>query len=224
MSAFEAICGFRSDSENLELCNRFGWTELGKHLADDGLAECVRWALTTGPHQLPLHMPAWAGRLATVYPGNGGILVALLMHHVKLQPGQALYLGAGNVHAYLGGTGFEVMASSDNVVRAAFTQKNVNIDEFLHVANMSAIASPLIEAEPVSQGVWQYPVATSRFGTQRIDVSGTHELRATHDAEILVCTSGNATSLLAGQAAVLRNGDSVTLSGNATVFRTWGTH
>jgi mannose-6-phosphate isomerase class I len=116
------------------------------------------------------------------------------------------------------------MASSDNVVRAAFTQKNVNVDEFLHVANMSAIASPLIEAESVSHGVWQYPVTTSRFGTQRIDVSGTHELRATHDAEILVCTSGNATSLHAGQAAVLRNGDSVTLSGNATIFRTWGTH
>jgi len=109
-------------------------------------------------------------------------------------------------------------------VRAAFTQKNVNIDEFLHVANMSAIASPLIEAEPVSQSVWQYPVTTSRFGTQRIDVSGTYELRATHDAEILVCTLGNATSLLAGQAAILRNGESVTLSGNATVFRTWGTH
>jgi mannose-6-phosphate isomerase len=224
MSAFEAICGFRSDEENLELCKRFEWTELGNHLADDGLAECVRWALTTGPHQLPLHMPAWAGRLATTYPGNGGILVALLMHHVRLNPGQALYLGAGNVHAYLGGTGFEVMASSDNVVRAAFTQKNVNIDEFLHVANMHAIASPLIEAEAVGPSVWQYPVSTARFGTQRIDVSGTHELRASHDTEILVCTAGNASSIEVGQAAVLRNGESVTLSGNATVFRTWGTH
>jgi len=224
MSAFEAICGFRSDEENLELCKRFEWTELGNHLADDGLAECVRWALTTGPHQLPLHMPAWAGRLATTYPGNGGILVALLMHHVRLNPGQALYLGAGNVHAYLGGTGFEVMASSDNVVRAAFTQKNVNVDEFLHVANMNAIASPLIEAEAVGPSVWQYPVSTARFGTQRIDVSGTHELRASHDTEILVCTAGNASSIEVGQAAVLRNGESVTLSGNATVFRTWGTH
>jgi mannose-6-phosphate isomerase len=224
MSAFEAICGFRSDEENLELCKRFGWTELGTHLADDGLAECVRWALTTGPHQLPLHMPAWAGRLATMYPGNGGILVALLMHHVRLTPGQALYLGAGNVHAYLGGTGFEVMASSDNVVRAAFTQKNVNVDEFLHVATMNAIPSPLIEAESVGQGAWQYPVATARFGTQRIDVSGTYDLRASHDTEILVCTAGDATSIQSGQAAVLRNGESVTLSGNATVFRTWGTH
>jgi mannose-6-phosphate isomerase len=169
-------------------------------------------------------MPAWAGRLATMYPGNGGILVALLMHHVRLTPGQALYLGAGNVHAYLGGTGFEVMASSDNVVRAAFTQKNVNIDEFLHVANMNAIPSPLIEAESVGQGAWQYPVATARFGTQRIEVSGTYDLRASHDTEILVCTAGDASSIQAGQAAVLRNGESVTLSGNATVFRTWGTH
>jgi mannose-6-phosphate isomerase class I len=116
------------------------------------------------------------------------------------------------------------MASSDNVVRAAFTQKNVNIDEFLHVANMNAIASPLIEAEPVGLGTWQYPVATARFGTQRIDVSGTYDLRASHDTEILVCTAGNATSIRSGQAAVLRNGETVTLSGNATVFRTWGTH
>jgi mannose-6-phosphate isomerase class I len=116
------------------------------------------------------------------------------------------------------------MASSDNVVRAAFTQKNVNIDEFLHVANMNAIASPLIEAESVGAGTWQYPVATARFGTQRIDVSGTYELRASHDTEILVCTSGNASSIESGQAAVLRNGESVMLSGTATVFRTWGTH
>jgi mannose-6-phosphate isomerase class I len=116
------------------------------------------------------------------------------------------------------------MASSDNVVRAAFTQKNVNVDEFLHVANMNAIASPLIEAEAVGPSVWQYPVSTARFGTQRIDVSGTHELRASHDTEILVCTAGNASPIQVGQAAVLRNGESVTLSGNATVFRTWGTH
>ena len=223
LTPFEAICGFRTDQENSELCARFGWTELGNHLADDGLAECVRWALTTSPHNLPQHMPAWAGRLATMYPGNGGILVALLMHHVKLQPGQALYLGAGNVHAYLGGTGFEVMSSSDNVVRAAFTQKNINIDEFLNVAHLASITSPLVEATQLGDGVWQYPVGTARFGTQRIDVSGSHDVRATHDAEIVVCTAGNAGALTAGQAAVLRNGETVSLSGNATVFRTWGT-
>lgn len=223
MSAFEAICGFRSDEENIALCKRFGWNELGQHLADDGLAECVRWALTTGPHVLPQHMPAWAGRLANMYPGNGGILVALLMHHVKLQPGQALYLGAGNVHAYLGGTGIEVMASSDNVVRAAFTQKKVDIDEFLHVARMTPIATPIVEAVQQERDVWQYPVETQRFAAQRIDVTALHTIRAAHNAEIFVCTNGDAGSLKMGQAAVLRNGESVTFSGNGTVFRVWGT-
>ena len=223
MSPFEAICGFRSDEENIELCKRFGWHVLGQHLADDGLAECVRWALTTGPHSLPEHMPAWAGRLANMYPGNGGILVALLMHHVKLQPGQALYLGAGNVHAYLGGTGLEVMASSDNVVRAAFTQKKVDIDEFLHVARMAPITTPIVEAAPQEPGVWNYPVETPRFAAQRIEVTSTHNVRASHNAEILVCTAGDAGAINKGQAAVLRNGETVTLSGNATVFRVWGT-
>ena len=223
MSPFEAICGFRSDEENIELCKRFGWNALGQHLADDGLAECVRWALTTGPHSLPEHMPAWAGRLANMYPGNGGILVALLMHHVKLQPGQALYLGAGNVHAYLGGTGLEVMASSDNVVRAAFTQKKVDVDEFLHVARMVPITTPIVEAIQQEPGVWNYPVETQRFAAQRIDVTTSHHIRASHNAEILVCTAGNAGSLTMGQAAVLRNGEAVSLSGNGTVFRVWGT-
>ncbi len=223
MSAFEAICGFRSDEENIELCKRFGWHALGQHLADDGLAECVRWALTTGPHSLPEHMPAWAGRLANMYPGNGGILVALLMHHVKLQPGQALYLGAGNVHAYLGGTGLEVMASSDNVVRAAFTQKKVDIDEFLHVARMTPITTPIVDAVQQEPGIWNYPVETQRFAAQRIDVTANHNVRASHNAEILVCTAGDAGALNKGQAAVLRTGETITLSGNATVFRVWGT-
>jgi mannose-6-phosphate isomerase class I len=115
------------------------------------------------------------------------------------------------------------MSSSDNVVRAAFTQKNINIDEFLNVAHLSPIVSPLIEATQHSNDVWQYPVGTARFGTQRIDVSGTHDVRSTHDAEIVVCTTGNAGALTAGQAAVLRNGETVSLTGQATVFRTWGT-
>ena len=73
LTPFDAICGFRPIEESLEWCKRFGWTQLAEHLENDGLAECVRWALTTGPHQLPEQMPAWAGRLASMYPGNGVI-------------------------------------------------------------------------------------------------------------------------------------------------------
>jgi mannose-6-phosphate isomerase len=224
LTSFDAICGFRSIEESLELCKRFGWAQLAEHLENDGLAECVRWALTTGPHQLPVQMPAWAGRLASMYPGNGGVLVALLMHHVRLSPGQALFLGAGNAHAYLSGSGVEVMSSSDNVVRAAFTKKYVSVDEFLAVARFEAIPSPVVDATEVTPGRFTYPVSTSRFGVERIEVVEETTVKAAHQAEILVCTAGDATSIRRGQACVLRNNESVQLSGTATVFRTWGTH
>jgi mannose-6-phosphate isomerase len=206
------------------LCKRFGWTQLAEHLESDGLAECVRWALTTGPHQLPEQMPAWAGRLASMYPGNGGVLVALLMHHVRLSPGQALFLGAGNAHAYLSGSGVEVMSSSDNVVRAAFTKKHANVDEFLAIARFESISSPVVDANEVAPGRFTYAVSTSRFGVERIEVSGETTIKSTHQAEILVCTAGDATTIHRGQACVLRNNESVQLTGTATVFRTWGTH
>jgi mannose-6-phosphate isomerase len=224
LTPFDAICGFRPIKESLELCKRFGWSELAEHLENDGLAECVRWALTTGPHQLPAQLPAWAGRLASMYPGNGGVLVALLMHHVRLSPGQSLFLGAGNAHAYLSGSGVEVMSSSDNVVRAAFTKKYVSVDEFLAVARLEPITSPVVDATVVSPGRFAYPVSTSKFGVERIDVSGETTIKATHHAEILVCTEGDATSIHRGQACVLRNNESVQLTGTATVFRAWGTH
>jgi mannose-6-phosphate isomerase len=159
-----------------------------------------------------------------MYPGNGGVLVALLMHHVRLSPGQSLFLGAGNAHAYLSGSGVEVMSSSDNVVRAAFTKKYVSVDEFLAVARLEAISSPVVDATVVSPGRFAYPVSTSKFGVERIDVSGETTIKATHHAEILVCTEGDATSIHRGQACVLRNNESVQLTGTATVFRAWGTH
>jgi mannose-6-phosphate isomerase len=159
-----------------------------------------------------------------MYPGNGGVLVALLMHHVRLSPGQALFLGAGNAHAYLSGSGVEVMSSSDNVVRAAFTKKYVSVDEFLAVAHLAAIPSPVVNAIEASPGRFSYPVSTSRFGVERIEVAGETTIKATHQAEILVCTAGDATSIHRGQACVLRNNESIHLTGSATVFRTWGTH
>jgi mannose-6-phosphate isomerase class I len=115
-------------------------------------------------------------------------------------------------------------SSSDNVVRAAFTQKNVNVDEFLAVAAITPIDSPIIAPSETTSGVWQYPVATPRFGAQRIEVTGRHHIAATHNAEIIICTQGDAGALTHGQACILRQGETLSLSGEATLFRTWGTH
>ena len=224
ISDFEAICGFRSIKESLQMCNQFGWHELADHLRHDGLEESVRWALSNQNHVLPTRLPDWAQRLATAYPGSGGILIALLMHHVRLSPGEALFLGAGNVHAYLNGTAVEVMSSSDNVVRAAFTKKHVDIDEFFVVANFSPTPPPLCPPTRIDDCCWQYPAPTSAFGVQRIEVRDDYQVTATHEAEILLCLDVDAGTLKRGQASVLRSGEALRLSGSATVVRTWGSH
>ena len=59
--------------------------------------------------------------LAASYPGDPGILISLLLHMLVLEPGEALYLPAGNIHAYQYGVGIELLANSDNVIRGGLT-------------------------------------------------------------------------------------------------------
>ena len=222
LTEFEAMCGFRDLAHAVADCRTNNWDELGTRLERDGLAECVRWALLGGPHHLPDNLPPWAASLATTYPGNGGVLVALLMHHVVLHPGEALFLGAGNVHAYLSGTGLEVMASSDNVVRAAFTRKHVDVEEFLSIATLAPAAPPVIRAEQTGDGRATYRVPVPHFGVERIDVAGHVSVGPARGPEIVVCTDGDAGVLTRGDACIVREGDTLDLRGVATLFRAWG--
>lgn len=223
LTNFDALCGFRPLDESIRLCTENGWDELGEHLVADGLDKCVEWALRTKGLELPHNLPDWVPRMATAYPESGGILVALLMNYVQLVPDESLFLDAGNVHAYLHGTAVEVMSSSDNVIRAAFTKKYVDINEFVKVANLSPSPPSFCRPTTIDLSCVQYEVPTSAFGMQRIDVRESYSVTANHDAEILLCTSGDAGIVSRGQAAVLSSGEEVRLTGPATVFRTWGT-
>ncbi|WP_432522576.1 mannose-6-phosphate isomerase, class I [Kineococcus sp. SYSU DK006] len=88
--------------------------------------------------------------LAGHHPGDPGVLVSTLLNQVRLQPGEALYLPAGNVHAYLEGTGVELMASSDNVLRGGLTPKHVDVDELLRVLDFRVLPPPLLAPRRVS--------------------------------------------------------------------------
>jgi mannose-6-phosphate isomerase len=90
--------------------------------------------------------------LAERYPSDPGVLVALLLNHVVLAPGEAMFLDAGVVHAYTSGFGIEIMASSDNVVRAGLTPKHVDVDELLRIASFTPTQPPLWPAEEVATG------------------------------------------------------------------------
>ncbi|KAL6520108.1 hypothetical protein OROHE_017251 [Orobanche hederae] len=67
-------------------------------------------------------------RLEKQYPGDIGLIAAFLFNYVKLKPGEALYLGANEPHAYLYGECVECMATSDNVVRAGLTPKSRDVE------------------------------------------------------------------------------------------------
>ena len=92
-------------------------------------------------------------KLLAAYPDDPGVLISLLLHLVTLQPGEAIYLAARQLHAYLDGIAVEVMAASDNVLRAGFTQKHVDVAEVLRVVDFAELDTPLIEPERLAPGL-----------------------------------------------------------------------
>lgn len=109
--------------------------------------------------------------LASQYPGDPGVLLSLLLNRVSLQPGEAIYLPAGNIHAYLNGLGLEVMASSDNVLRGGLTGKHVDVPELLATVNFAPCSVPQVPTRTTDLGqhVWEPPFA--EFALQRIEIT-----------------------------------------------------
>lgn len=94
------------------------------------------------------------------YPGDPGILISLLTNVVTLEEGEAIFLDAGQLHAYLSGVGVEVMASSDNVLRAGLTQKHVDVDELRRIVDLRELERPTFAPTTTRAGLttWQPPV------------------------------------------------------------------
>lgn len=90
-----------------------------------------------------LRVFAQTAQLGRRYPHDAGVLVTLLLNHVVLARGEAMYLAAGVVHAYTSGFGLEVMANSDNVLRAGLTPKHVDVPELLRVTDFEPSGAPL---------------------------------------------------------------------------------
>lgn len=95
-------------------------------------------------------------RLVAVYPDDPGVLVSLLLHLVRLQPGEAICLDARQLHAYLSGIGVEVMAASDNVLRAGLTAKHVDTAELLRITDTDELAEPRFTPVRLAPGLLAY--------------------------------------------------------------------
>lgn len=151
--------------------------------------------------------------LAEHYPGDPGVIVALLLNRVTLHRGEAIFVGAGRPHAYLGGLGIEIMASSDNVLRGGLTAKHVDVAELLSVLDFTVVPQPFLAPVELGNGVLEYRPDVPDFRLSRVtrelgDVPS--EVEVDGPAIVLVLAgklllrgAAGSSELLAGQSAFI---------------------
>lgn len=153
--------------------------------------------------------------LANRYPGDIGVLGAILLNKVNLAPGEALFLPAGQLHAYVSGFGVEIMANSDNVLRGGLTAKHVDVPELVKVLEFTENADPRTMAKPLEPcatfdfskevTATTFPVPTSEFALTAVEFTGSGKLSAQLDSgTIVLVTSGQVTVSAGGNKLVLQ--------------------
>jgi mannose-6-phosphate isomerase len=231
LTPFLALVGFRPPQEVLRLLGSAGISELAELAARGlrplfsgllGLEQAARvevvgralaWARGPGVEPADRPLAEWILRLQEHRPGDPGVLAPLLLNLLRLEPGQAQFLGAGVPHAYLGGVGIELMANSDNVIRGGLTPKHVDVPELLRVLRFEGAAPRLVESRVTSPGERLYPTPAAEFLLAQLTVteSRPHRSAARSSVEILICLEGSvqASCPAAGPALVLERGQSL---------------
>lgn len=234
---FEALCGFRaiadtvaelhSLAEALEVdlaapALRGFIDELGTR-GDGAVRWAVEWALTPGnATDLVAEIAAAAVlvsdelliELSRDYPGDPGVVVALLLNRVTLLRGEALYLPAGNMHAYIRGLGIEVMAASDNVLRGGLTSKHVDVPELLSVVTDAIVPVPRLIPSAPSPGVRLFTPDVPDFAVADVHVGGevAEALVPLTRHAIAICVAGDVRVSGAHSDLPLAQGDIVFIS------------
>lgn len=218
ITPFEALCGFRPTGVTVRLLDELAVAELAdirstlaERPGEPGLrqvvtdllgadrsavapvvdvvaAACRGRAGGPGPFARELAM---AARVADHYPGDPGVLIALLMNRIDLAPGEAVYLPAGNMHAYLSGFGVEIMASSDNVLRGGLTPKHVDVAELSAVVSFAPDEPMLVPAIPVAPGEHAFRTPSPEFELSRMEVSPSGRVLEHDGPQIVLAVAGS---------------------------------
>ncbi len=219
LTRFEALCGFREPTRTVELLAALSVPQLDHYLSllsgqpdADGvralfssfltipaalldpllnavLASCVR-LVRDGALFSPEYRTAL--ELGERYPGDPGVLASLLLNRISLEPGQALYLAAGNLHSYLAGVAVEVMANSDNVLRGGLTPKHVDVPELMRVLDFAPGEVQILPGEPVRDGEVAYRTPAPEFRLSRLSLSAKPLSLGHLGPQIVLVTDGEA--------------------------------
>ncbi len=214
LSDFYALSGFRPAGEILafgEMLSRTRLKQLLDYLHDHRDKEGVRWffsELMRLEEKLQAVIIAevvesarslcsesavfrWILRLYEEYPQDIGIISPFFMNLICLKPGEALFLPAGQLHTYLEGVGIEVMANSDNVLRAGLTHKHIDIPELLRIVvceEGTSILSPRLVSD--CEAIYSAPADEFVLSVITVNKKKIHASAHRHSVEILVCTDG----------------------------------
>ncbi|MGW2516473.1 mannose-6-phosphate isomerase, class I [Streptomyces sp. NPDC001617] len=245
LTEFDGLCGFRDPLQAADLLDGLGVDSLKPyvdllhaHPEDAALREVLTAILSADPEEMRHTVTEAASActrlggayepyadIAHHYPGDPGVIAAMLLNHVRLQPGEALFLGAGIPHAYLNGLGVEIMANSDNVLRCGLTPKHVDVPELLRIVRFEASDPGVLRPEASPDGEEVYDTPIDEFQLSRYVLpEGTqvHDLTLP-TPQILLCTAGSVRvgehELAPGQSVFVPAGEKADVSGAGTVFR-----
>ncbi len=153
----------------------------------------------------------WVKRLMDQYPGDMGALAPLYLNLVSLGPGEALYLPAGELHAYLEGTALEIMANSDNVLRGGLTPKHVDLQELLAVLTFDAEPAEVLKPQVDGPGEASIKTPAREFELGFLEVLPGRPFASTagRGVEILLQLEGHSRLKGGGCEVALERGRSV---------------
>ncbi|MEF9904306.1 mannose-6-phosphate isomerase, class I [Streptomyces sp. P9-A2] len=245
LTDFDGLCGFRDPLRAAELLDALGVDSLKPYVdllharpEEAALREVLTAILTADRDEMARTVTEAAAAcdrlggdhapyadIAHHYPGDPGVIAAMLLNHVRLQPGEALYLGAGVPHAYLNGLGVEIMANSDNVLRCGLTPKHVDVPELLRIVRFESRDPGVLRPEAAPDGEELYDTPTDEFRLSRYVLpAGTtaHDLTLA-TPQILLCTAGSVRAgeheLSPGTSVFVPAGEKAEVSGTGTLFR-----
>jgi len=251
LTPMQALCGFRAPSETLALARALDVPvlmevlaplvqrpdaeglrdtfasllglppDLRSRLLAEVLAACAVHASGSGTLA---EAAACVIRLAEHHPQDVGAVVSLLLNLVTLEPGEALYLDAGILHAYVRGTGIEVMANSDNVLRCGLTPKHVDVEELLRVLDFRTGPVERLRAEPCGEhsGEDIFRTAAPDFRLSRVQVGDAPVRLPRRGPEVVLCTEGEIELVQEGAVLALQRGESVFVPACDPTYRVRG--
>ncbi|WP_145540574.1 mannose-6-phosphate isomerase [Yersinia alsatica] len=161
--------------------------------------------------------------ISRFYPEDSGLFSPLLLNVVTLQPGEAMFLYAETPHAYLDGVALEVMANSDNVLRAGLTPKFIDIPELM--ANLQFIPKPAdtLLTQPQQQGnELVFPIPVEDFAFSLHTLTADPQVLAQNSAAIVFCVTGQAVLKKQQQEITLQPGESCFIPANESPVNVQG--